>query len=58
MDVFGLSCAAGYADFVVAENLMAHQLRNAKRFLASGAQVVAKLADLVALLDPIGGENA
>lgn len=58
MDVFGLSCTAGYADFVVAENLMAHQLRNAKRFLASGAQVVAKLADLVALLDPIGGENA
>jgi hypothetical protein len=49
-DMHFLSCAAGYADFLLAENATSHDLRLAERRVTSGARICAspgELADLV-----------
>lgn len=46
IDLLFLSCAAAYADFVVAERKAAHMLRQAARQTSSGATVFATLYEL------------
>jgi len=46
IDMLFLSCAAAYADFVVAERKATHMLRQAARQTSSGAIVFASLREL------------
>ena len=50
-DLMYLSCAAGYADYVVSEKKMAHMLRKVENRVPPGAAVVPKLKDLRARLE-------
>ncbi len=50
-DLMYLSCAAGYADYVVAEKKMSHMLRKVENRVPPGATVVPKLKDLRARLE-------
>jgi len=51
IDLLFLSCAAAYADFVVAERKATHLLRQAARWTSSGATVFATLRELRHNLD-------
>ena len=51
IDLLFLSCAAAYADFVVAERKATHMLRQAVRQTSSGATVFATLRELCHSLD-------
>ncbi len=51
IDLLFLSCAAAYADFVVAEKKATHLLRQAAPQTSSGATVFATLSDLCRGLD-------
>jgi len=51
IDLLFLSCAAAYADFVVAEKKATHLLRQAAPQTSSGATVFATLSDLSRVLD-------
>ena len=51
IDLLFLSCAAAYADFVVAERKTTHMLRQAARWTSSGATVFATLRELCRDLD-------
>ena len=45
-DLMYLSCAAGYADYVVSEKKMGHLLREVRLRVPSGAEVFSRLRDL------------
>jgi hypothetical protein len=47
VDLWFLTCAAGYADFVVSENKFCHFLRNAGNAIDGGAEVVPNLRSLL-----------
>jgi hypothetical protein len=51
IDMLFLSCAAAYADFVVAERKATHLLRQASHWTSSGAAVYATLRELCSNLD-------
>ncbi len=46
-DMHFLSCAAGYADFLLAEKATSHDLRRAERRSTSGAQISLSAGELV-----------
>lgn len=51
VDVHFLSCAAGYADFVLGERKTSHYLLNAARRVDGGARVFASINDAVSVID-------
>lgn len=50
-DMHFLACAAGYADFLLAENATSHDLRLAERRVPSGARICRSPDELVDLLE-------
>lgn len=50
-DMHFLSCAAGYADFLLAEKATTHDLRCAERRVTSGARICLSAGELVELIE-------
>lgn len=50
-DMHFLSCAAGYANFLLAENATSHDLRLAERRVTSGARICLSPGELVDLIE-------
>jgi hypothetical protein len=50
-DMHFLSCAAGYADFLLAEKATTHDLRRAERRVAAGARICLSVGELVDLIE-------
>ena len=56
-DMHFLACAAGYADFLLAEKATSHDLRRAERRVPSGARICRSPAELADLVESGGREE-